>query len=48
MRQRAANIPLGRSGSPAEIVQTVLFLVSDAASYVTGQTLVVDGGWTLI
>jgi len=48
MQQRSANIPLGRSGTPAEIGHTVLFLVSDAASYVTGQNITVDGGWTLV
>ena len=48
MAQRSSNIPLGRSGTPAEIGQTVLFLVSDAASYVTGQNVAVDGGWTLV
>lgn len=48
MRQRSANIPLGRSGTPAEIGHTVLFLVSEASAYVTGQNIAVDGGWTLV
>ena len=39
------NVPLGRFGEPAEIAQVVLFLCSDLASYVTGQTIHVNGGW---
>jgi NAD(P)-dependent dehydrogenase (short-subunit alcohol dehydrogenase family) len=37
---------LGRIGRPEEIAAAVHFMVSDDASYVTGQTLLVDGGWS--
>ncbi|MFQ5417846.1 MAG: SDR family NAD(P)-dependent oxidoreductase [Myxococcota bacterium] len=40
--------PMGRPGAPHELIGPMLFLVSDAASYVTGQTLPVDGGWTIV
>jgi 3-oxoacyl-[acyl-carrier protein] reductase len=43
----AAGIPLGHLGQPADIANAMLFLASDAAAYITGQTLVVDGGATL-
>ena len=39
-----ARTPLGRTGTPEEIAATVAWLLSDAAGYVTGQTLRVDGG----
>lgn len=44
--QLESRIPLRRIGAPAEIGAVVSFLLSDDASYLTGQTIVVDGGWT--
>jgi 3-oxoacyl-[acyl-carrier protein] reductase len=43
----AAQIPLGRLGSAEDVAAAALFLVSDSASYITGQTLNVDGGMVM-
>ncbi len=42
-----ATIPLGRAGNPEDVSGVVTFLCSDAARYVTGQTIVVDGGFLM-
>jgi gluconate 5-dehydrogenase len=42
----AARAPMGRWGKPAELAGPAVFLASDAASYITGHVLVVDGGLT--
>ena len=44
LAEDAAAIPMGRIGEPAEFANAVVFLASPAASYVTGVTLLVDGG----
>jgi NAD(P)-dependent dehydrogenase (short-subunit alcohol dehydrogenase family) len=46
VQRLSAKVPLGRIGQAGEIAGAVAFLLSDAASYVTGHNLAVDGGWT--
>ncbi len=45
LKQTEASIPLGRLAQPSEIASVALFLASEASSYITGHTIVVDGGW---
>jgi len=47
LAEMTESIPLGKIGAPADIANTMLFLASDQAAYITGQTIVVDGGSTL-
>jgi 3-oxoacyl-[acyl-carrier protein] reductase len=46
-KQTITAIPLKRMGTPEDIANAVTFLASNKASYITGQTIVVDGGWTI-
>jgi 3-oxoacyl-[acyl-carrier protein] reductase len=46
MKQMLAQIPVGRIGNPSELAAAVTFLASEAASYITGAVLQVDGGFT--
>lgn len=48
VKQYINKVPLKRMGRAEEIASTALFLASDAASYITGATIMVDGGWTAI
>lgn len=45
--QMMGAIPFGRWGTPEDVANVVLFLVGEESSYMTGQCVVVDGGWTL-
>ena len=45
MRNRT---PMGRPGREGELIGALLFLASDASTFVTGQTIAVDGGWTIV
>jgi 3-oxoacyl-[acyl-carrier protein] reductase len=47
LRRMEASIPMGHLGEPEDVAYPMLFLASDEARYITGQTLVVDGGQTL-
>jgi NAD(P)-dependent dehydrogenase (short-subunit alcohol dehydrogenase family) len=48
MKEEEMRIPMRRMGEPSEIAKVALFLASDAASYISGTTIFVDGGLTLV
>ena len=48
LRNYKKNCPLKRLGTSEEVASSTLFLASDASSYITGTTFIVDGGWTAI
>jgi NAD(P)-dependent dehydrogenase (short-subunit alcohol dehydrogenase family) len=45
---RAAKVPMGRQGDAWDVAHAILFLVSDEASYITAEALVVDGGYSAL
>lgn len=47
LAKRIAALPIARKAEAEEVGEVVLFLLSDAASYITGQTISVDGGWNV-
>ena len=44
LKERLKTIPLNRSGTIEEVTETILFLISEKTSYITGQTITIDGG----
>jgi NAD(P)-dependent dehydrogenase (short-subunit alcohol dehydrogenase family) len=47
LQERIDSIPMARLGDPVDLVGAAIFLASDASNFITGQTLLVDGGSTL-
>jgi len=48
LKEQLKDYPLRRPGKPSDIASLAVFLASDASSYITGQTISVDGGWTMM
>ncbi len=44
--RRASKVPLRRLGGPEDVIGTAIFLASDASDYITGQTIIIDGGFS--
>ena len=47
IQQRAADVPLGRIGTSQDVAGVVAFLTSPAAAYITGETIILSGGWVI-
>lgn len=47
MKQKAAAQPISRQGRPEEVAEVIIFLLSDASSYMTGEIIRIDGGATV-
>ena len=41
------NIPMNRLGAPREVAEPVVFLLSESSSYINGENIIIDGGWTV-
>jgi len=48
IKNYSRNCPLKRLGKPEEVASSVLFLSSDASSYITGTSFLIDGGWSIV
>ena len=48
LKRYEARLPMKRMGKTTEVASCILFLVSDASSYVTGEIFTADGGWSII
>jgi NAD(P)-dependent dehydrogenase (short-subunit alcohol dehydrogenase family) len=48
IKKYESKVPMGRLGTPEDIAPSVSFMLSDGAKYITGQNLIIDGGWTAI
>ena len=47
IKELIKKVPLGRIGNPKDLIGPIVFLASKDSNYITGQNLVVDGGWTI-